>query len=785
MTRLMRSPLFVLAGLAACGWWGPAQANCVADQGDVDVITADGITVTCDNSDPNPFTVGIGSGGTNTNLTVDVSDEDAAIDSADVGVNLGDGGVLTNTGTVTAVDQAVLGTNLAGGGGVSITNDGTLTSTAGAAIELALDNSDVINNGDIVAETAGVLVSSSDVDNAGSITVNSASGLGIDAAGASTVTNSGTLSSASVGINMGVDSVADNSGTIDADATAVVMTGGALLTNTGSVTSTAGLAVDAADGAEIVNAGVITGGAGDAIRLLGGGNQLTLQTGSEVDGRIFADGALQTDTLILEGTGSEDDDIENFGALFMRGESWTLSGQVGAVDVDIETGTLAITGVLDTRDATLTPGSVEITGGVLSGTGSIVGDVLNSSGTVAAGSPVGTLSVTGDYVQSESGVLRVGSGGAQVGLLDVSGTATLAGTAVISAGSDGVFEFLVADGGIIGEFDEVVVDGRAVVSVLPSANSLSFIRASTTVEDNMVDAAIDNVVLTLDSLSSGAESAGGGGPWFKVLGHYGDRDEVDGLPGGDYTIGGGAAGADWAFASGKSRLGAAVGYTTTDVDIDDGSEGEADNLIYGVYFEYEGEVAFANIAVGGGSNEFDHTRSVFVGDQLQQAGAEYDGTSVGARGEAGMSVPFRGGLRDTWLFEPTLRVDYLLVDLDPYTEQGGAGLRMDADDIEAVEMSLLLRARRSSAADYGLAPRMHMGVVHQVAIDDREWTATDVNSGVGIVLPGDDDDDTALSVGVGADLTISHRVSGFFDYVGEFSGDAQTHTIYAGLRVDL
>jgi len=158
---------------------------------------------------------------------------------------------------------------------------------------------------------------------------------------------------------------------------------------------------------------------------------------------------------------------------------------------------------------------------------------------------------------------------------------------------------------------------------------------------------------------------------------------------------------------------------------------------------------------------------------------------VGVRAELGLSHPFRGNLKKSWLFEPMIALDYLVVDMDPYTEQGGAGLRLDADDIESVQTSLLLRARRTSAADYGLTPRMHIGVVYDVAIDDRKWMATDVGSGVSVVLPGDDDDDTALSVGVGTDFSISRRVSGFFDYEGRFSDDVEAHTLIAGIRVDL
>ena len=62
----------------------PVAADCSASAGAVDVIEEDGVEVTCNVDDPNPFTTGVGSTSTNTNLTVSI-ESDAGIESTDSG----------------------------------------------------------------------------------------------------------------------------------------------------------------------------------------------------------------------------------------------------------------------------------------------------------------------------------------------------------------------------------------------------------------------------------------------------------------------------------------------------------------------------------------------------------------------------------------------------------------------------------------------------------------------------------------------------------------------------
>lgn len=466
----------------------------------------------------------------------------------------------------------------------------------------------------------------------------------------------------------------------------------------------------------------------------------------------------------------------------LRGNTWNLSGNVGVAQLAIESGRLNINGTLDTRVVGAERALVNLQQGTLGGVGILVADVSNTGGTLSAGNTVGTFTVDGDYSQGAAGTLRVNSDASgRVGLLRVNGTASLGGTVVVQAGSDGIYDFLTASGGIEGEFDELVVDGRALVTLLPSDDTVSFVRASTTIEDNVVFAALDAATLTLDGLSS-HHSDERRGLWFKPLGHYGEKDDVDGIAGGDFTVLGGMAGLDWTF--GNFRIGAGAGYTKTDLDVDDGGEGETDNTIYGAYLEYRAAHFYTSLTVSGGSNEFEHERSIFINDQRSTARADYDGDTLAVRWALGMDMPMRGNWGNDWLFEPELRADYIVIDLDPYTEDGGTGLRIESeDDIEAAEFGALLQVRRSSMDGLGFAPRGHLGVVHRIAIDDREWIASDAGAGVNLLLPGDDEDYTSVRFGAGVDFKLGNSWTGSVDYLGEVGDDARGHSVVAAIKL--
>jgi len=118
-----------------------------------------------------------------------------------------------------------------------------------------------------------------------------------------------------------------------------------------------------------------------------------------------------------------------------------------------------------------TTGQENSLGGILQGTGTVTGNVTNTSGTVAPGASPGTLVINGNYVQGSDGNLFIelaGFGqGTEFDFLDISGTATVAGTLTVSLlsgfepSTTDSFTFLEADGGLSGIFGDLIdLDGN-------------------------------------------------------------------------------------------------------------------------------------------------------------------------------------------------------------------------------------------------------------------------------------------------------------------------------------
>ena len=169
--------------------------------------------------------------------------------------------------------------------------------------------------------------------------------------------------------------------------------------------------------------------------------------------------------------------ISGSGSFEQRGTGTTIftgiNTYTGATTVNA--GTLVVDGSIASAETMVNPF------GVLAGTGLIQGNVVNN-GIVSPGSPTGTLTISGNYVQNSSGTLRIAVGGTSPGqfsVLAVSGHATLGGTLRIApingfqlAVGDKL-TFVTATGGVSGNFSTIQsLFGTAVAaqfSVLPDA----------------------------------------------------------------------------------------------------------------------------------------------------------------------------------------------------------------------------------------------------------------------------------------------------------------------------
>jgi len=220
-------------------------------------------------------------------------------------------------------------------------------------------------------------------------------------------------------------------------------------------------------------AGNISGTGGSLVKQ--GTGTLTLSgTNSYTGGTTITAGTLSGTTSSLQGNilddaalvfnqstaGTYSGSLSGSGTLALQGTvTVTLTGNSAgfAGSTSVSSGDLAI----GASSSASLGGSVAVTsGGTVSGHGTIGGALTNTSGVVAPGGSVGTLSVQGNYTQGPTGTLAIQLTPPGASKLAVTGTVTLQGSLDILSGPNGYVPFtqyviLTSGGGISGTFKTV------------------------------------------------------------------------------------------------------------------------------------------------------------------------------------------------------------------------------------------------------------------------------------------------------------------------------------------
>lgn len=299
--------------------------------------------------------------------------------------------------TITATNYGTISAPSPGGGGTAI-NATTSATVTNYALGLITSDSTAIS-----APTISVI-------NLGTI---SGTGLGANAVGGGVVqvTNSGSITS-----GLGAAAISMTSGTI---------------TNNAAGTISGDLGISAFGTTSIFDAGSITGNTGTAIAFTTGGNTLTLGPGFVMNGNVLGAGS---DTFQLGGTGTGSFNLSTIGTQYtgfstfnVIGGTWQATGS-NASNWTISGGNLQV-GTDASPGASIT-GTVTLTGGMLSGLGT-VGSIVDTSGTVMPGGSIGVLHVGGNYTQSAAGTLTIEVSPTAASQLHVGGAANLAGNLVL------------------------------------------------------------------------------------------------------------------------------------------------------------------------------------------------------------------------------------------------------------------------------------------------------------------------------------------------------------------
>jgi autotransporter-associated beta strand protein len=245
---------------------------------------------------------------------------------------------------------------------------------------------------------------------------------------------------------------------------------------------------------------------GTSVQFGTGGGTLTLQTSAKLTGTAVGGGG--TATLILQGTGSAENDFTRFTTLRMTGTDWTLAGLTEANSAFVNNGTLTITGTLSGRTATVDPGAT-----LQIGTGGTTGDVtgaitdngsvvFNRSDTVTYGQ---SITGTGTLTQQGSGTLILNADNPYCGGTTIAnGTLAVGNADHSSAALSGGGTVDVARGATLGGFGIIVGDVVNAGTVAPGSAAFPFTGTfgTVTVKGNYVGNGGEmrfNVVLNTDS----------------------------------------------------------------------------------------------------------------------------------------------------------------------------------------------------------------------------------------------------------------------------------------------
>jgi autotransporter-associated beta strand protein len=407
-------------------------------------------------------TLQLGNGGSTGSITGNVIDNsvltfDRSDSVAFTGSTSGTGSVI-QTGTGTTI---LTGNNTYTGG--TTISAGTLQLGNGGTTGSIADN--VLDNGVLAFNR------SDSVTFAGSIS------------GAGSVNQTGTGTTILTGNNTYIGGTTISAGTLQ------LGNGGTTGSITGDVLDNGVLAFNRSD--SVTFGGVISGIG--SVTQKGTGTTILTGNSTYAGGTTISAGALQLGNGGT--TGSIAGNVLDNGVLvFNRSDSVTFGGVISGTGRLIQQGTGVLTlpgansytGTTTVNSGTLiVDGSIASrqtfvnAGGLLGGQGTIGGDLINNGIVGQLNSP-GTLTVTGNYIQTAGGTLRIGVGGLAIGqhdLLAVNGHVTLGGTLqIVSLGGFSLqpgnqLVFIIANNGVSGTFATVVTGTivQGIVISLPNA----------------------------------------------------------------------------------------------------------------------------------------------------------------------------------------------------------------------------------------------------------------------------------------------------------------------------
>jgi fibronectin-binding autotransporter adhesin len=446
---------------------------------------------------------------------------------------------------------------------------------------------------------------------------------------------------------------------------------------------------------------------------------ITIDADAATGGQSQIDTAGHSAILSASLGGNPDPSVGAGSLLVLGGGSLTLAGpapQAGLAGLVLDGMTQLIVGDASHPGAVL-QSDVTVLSGALRGHGTVMGRVLNPSGTVAPGGSIGVLTVSGSYVQGPAGTLGIEVSPPAASELVVTGnpgTASIAGTLALQFDpgryAPATYTILSASGGISGTFGQVQTSGRQHIGLLqvgvsygPSDVYLSLSLPGPALPDlpgavygSMLQADSDMLADVADMiLDRGCGS--GSGPWAQALAWGESVTASGGAParsasgsGALAGYGEGRPGHCWGVAAGAWRASSGLQGGTSDYgsSVDSGT---VSDVMGGVYGERQmGSLRFRGFTGAASS-------SASVSRPLSGASASW--SSAAAVASARVSLPARAG---SVAAEPYVGATAVVrASPGPVTEQvpAGGAEQITASDLGGTYVQAAAGVRLSSRDD--------------------------------------------------------------------------------------
>lgn len=264
--------------------------------------------------------------------------------------------------------------------------------------------------------------------------------------------------------------------------------------------------------------------------------------------------------------------------------------------------------------------------------------------------------------------------------------------------------------------------------------------------------------------------------WVQGIGSHGKLDEHDNSGDLQQNTGGTLLGADWALTP-DWRLGVLGGYSHTDLDGSGGVSGDIDSWHLGAYALHQKGPLAVRLGAAYSSHDGESKRRVEFDGFSDRPKGDYDADSWQAFAETGYAMG-SGRLSA----EPYARLDYQRYERDSYDEKGGAAaLHVDSQDQDNLSSTLGLRIARLDTLSNGMSftPRLGLGWRHTFGDIDSETRQSFLTGGDAFSVQGTALDRNSLLLDVGFDVGLSARNTVGIGYSGQMGSNAQNHALIA------